>query len=147
MSTQALAYFMEAGLNTAVGYQALHLPDPQHALRHARQQVTNAWAQHAGWPTSFPKEATMAHCRYYGDNTGALAHTAYARHAAHLLHTMPHKYQPEVREATAVHIREAPTPHNTCPRWILAQHYSPPHCAPASGPNYNSSCLTTHTPS
>ena len=54
LSTQGLAYFMEAVLNAAIGYQALHLPRPQDALRHARQQVTKAWAQHGGWPTSFP---------------------------------------------------------------------------------------------
>ena len=42
LSTQALAYFMEAVLHAAVGYQALHLPDPQDTLRHARQQVTKA---------------------------------------------------------------------------------------------------------
>ena len=40
LSTQGLAYFMEALLNAAIGYQALNLPDPQDALRHARQQVT-----------------------------------------------------------------------------------------------------------
>ena len=81
LSTQGLAYFMEAVLNAAIGYQVLH-PRPQDALRHARQQVTKAWAQHGGWPTSFPKEAMMAHWRYYGDNTGALVdmatqHTSY----------------------------------------------------------------------
>ena len=72
LSTQGLAYFMEAVLNAAIGYQALHLPHPQDALHHAQQQVTKAWAQHGGWPPSFPKEAMMAHWRYYGDNTGAL---------------------------------------------------------------------------
>ena len=63
LSTQGLAYFMEAVLNAAIGYQALHLPRPQDALRHAQQQVTKAWAQHGGWPTSFPKEAMMAQWR------------------------------------------------------------------------------------
>ena len=44
LSTQGLAYFMEAVLNAAIGYQALHLPQPQDSLRHARQQATRAWA-------------------------------------------------------------------------------------------------------
>ena len=35
LSTQDLAYFMEAVLNAAIGYEALHLPHPQDALRHA----------------------------------------------------------------------------------------------------------------
>ena len=93
---------MEAVLNAAIGYHTLHLPDPQGALHHAPQQETKAWAQHGGWPTPFPNEAMMAHWRYYGDNTGALVHTAYAKHAAHLLHEMTHNHQPEVREAAAI---------------------------------------------
>ena len=63
LSTQGPVYFMEAVLNAAIGYQALHLLHPQDALPHARQQVTKAWAQHAGGPTSFPKDAMMAHWR------------------------------------------------------------------------------------
>ena len=64
LSTQGLAYLMEAVLNPAIGYQALHPPRPQDALRHARQHVTKAWVQHGGWPASFPEEAMMAHWRY-----------------------------------------------------------------------------------
>ena len=115
LSTQGLGYFMEAVLNAAIGYQALHLPRPQDALRHARQQVTKAWAQHGGWPTSFPKEAMMAHWRYYGDNTGALVDMAYAKHAAHLPHRATHNHQPEVREAAAIRIKEAQMARNTFP--------------------------------
>ena len=125
LSTQGLAYFMEAVLKAAIGYQALHLPHPQDALHHAREQVTRAWAEHGGWPTSFPKEAMMAHWRYYGDNTGALVDMAYAKHAAHLLHSVTHNHQPEVREAAAIRIKEAQMARNTCPRWILAQHGVP----------------------
>ena len=122
LSTQGLAYSMEAVLNAAIGYQAHHLPHAQDALHHARQQVTKAWAQHRGWPTSFPQEAMMAHWRYYGDNTGALVDMAYAKHAAHLLHRVTHNHQPDVREAAAVRKKEAQMARNTCPRWILAQH-------------------------
>ena len=125
LSTQGLAYFMEAVLNAAIGYQALHLPHPQDALHHARQQVTKAWAQHGSWPTSFLKEAMMAHWRYYGDNTGTLVDMAYAKHAAHLLHRVTHNHQPEVSEAAAIRIKEAQMARNTCPRWILAQHGVP----------------------
>ena len=125
LSTQGLSYFMEAVLNAAVGYHALHLAVPQHALRHARQQVTKAWAQHGGLPTSFPKEAMMAHKRYYGDNTGALVHTAYAKHVAHVLHRMTHNHRPEVRHTAAIRIKESQTVCNTCPRWIVAQHGAP----------------------
>ena len=46
LSTQGLAYFMEEVLNAAIEYQALHLPHPKDALRHNRQQVTKARAQH-----------------------------------------------------------------------------------------------------
>ena len=125
VSTQGLAYFMEAVLNAAIGYQALHLPHPQDTLHHAQQQVTKAWAQHGGWPTCFPKEAMMAHWRYYGDSTGALVDMVYAKHAAHLLHRVTHNHQPEVREAAAIRKKEAQMACNTCPRWILAQHSVP----------------------
>ena len=125
LSTQGLAYFMEAVLNAAIGYQALHLPHPQDALRHARRQATKACAQHGSWPSSFPKEAMMAHWRYYGDNTGALVDMAYAKHTAHLLHRVTHNHQPEVRKAAAIRIKEAQRARNTCPRWILAQHGVP----------------------
>ena len=122
---QGLAYSMEAVLIAAIGYQAVHLPHPQDALHHTQQHVTNAWAQHGGWPTSFSKEAMMAHWRYYGDNTGALVDMAYAKHAAHLLHRVAHNHQPEVREAAAIRIKEAQMARNTCPWWILAQHGVP----------------------
>ena len=46
LSMQGLAYFMEVVLNAAIGYQALRLLHPKDVLRHARQQVTKAWAQH-----------------------------------------------------------------------------------------------------
>ena len=54
---------MEPVLKATIEYQALHLPQRHDALRHAQQQVTKAWAQHGGWPKSFPKEAMMAHWR------------------------------------------------------------------------------------
>ena len=125
MSTQGQAYFMEAVLKAAIGYRALHLPQPQDALHHAQQQVTKAWAQHGGLPTSLPKEAMMAHWRYYGDSTGALVDMAYAKHAAHLLHRVTHNHKPEVREAAAIPIKEAQMARNTCPRSILPQHGVP----------------------
>ena len=125
LSMQGVAYFMEAVLNAAIVYQALHLLRPQDALRYARQQVTKARAQHGGWPTSFPKEAMMAYWRYYGDNTSALVDTAYAKHAAHLLHRVTHNHQPQVREGAAIHIKETQTARNACPRWILEQHGVP----------------------
>ena len=125
LSTQGLAYFMEAVLNAAIGYQGLHLPHPKDALCHARQQVTKACAQTPGWLTSFPKEARMAHWRYYGDITGALVHTACVKHAAHLLHRVTQNHRPGVREAAVIHIKEAQMARNACPRWVLARHGVP----------------------
>ena len=112
---------MEAVLNAAVGYQALSLPNPKHALHHACQRVTKALALHGGWPTSFPKEAMVAQWRYYADHSGALVDKAYAKHAAHLLYRTTHNNQLKVREVAAVHIKEAQTYDNIHPRWILAQ--------------------------
>ena len=121
LSTQSLAYFMGAVLNAAIGYQALHLPHPPYALRHARQQVTKAWAQHGGWPTSFPKEAMMALWRYYGDNTAALVDTAYASYSTAHLHRVTHNHEPEVCVRAAIRIKEAETARIASPWWILAQ--------------------------
>ena len=126
-STQGLAYFMGAVLNAAIGYQAPHLLDPGGALRHARQQVTKLYGQHGSWPTSCPKEAMLAHWRYYGDNTGALVETAYAKHAAHVLHRMTHTHKRDVQKAAAIRIKEEQTASTACPRWIVAQ-----HCVPTS---------------
>ena len=67
----------------------------------------------------------MAHWRYYGDNTGTLVGMAYSKHAAHLRHRVTHNHQPAVHEAAAIHIKEAQITHNTCRRWILAQHGVP----------------------
>ena len=64
----------------------------------------------------------MAHWRCYSDRTGARVDTAYAKHAAHLLHRMTHNHQPTVREAAAIHIQAAQEAHNTCPKWILVTH-------------------------
>ena len=122
VGTFSMAYCIEAVLNPAIEYKALQLPRPQDALRHAQRQVTKAWAQHGGGPTSFPKEAMMAYWRCYGDNTGALVNTAYAKHAAHLLHRVKHNHQLGVREAAAIRIKEAQMARNTCFRWILALH-------------------------
>ena len=109
---------MEAVLNAAIRYQALHLPHPKDALCYARQQVTKAWAQHGSWPTSFPKEIIMAHWRYYGEYTGALGNTAYAKHPAHLLHRVTHNHQTYAS-------KEAQTARNACPRRILPQYGVP----------------------
>ena len=38
---------------------------------------------------------------------------------------MTHNHQPGVREAAAIHIQEAQSVRNACPRWILAQHGVP----------------------
>ena len=64
----------------------------------------------------------MAHWRYYGGYTGAPVDKAYA---AHILHGMTHNHQPEVPETVAIHIKEAQTSCNACPRWILVQHGVP----------------------
>ena len=65
------------------------------------------------------------HSLLHWDNTGALVDTAYAKHAAHLLHRVTNNHQREVREAAAICIKEAQMAHNICPRWILAHHGVP----------------------
>ena len=83
-----------------------------------------------------PQEGHDGPRRYYGDNTGALVDTVYAKHAAHLLHRMSHNQQHEVREAAAIRITEAQTARKACP-WHSS--VSLPPWAPAFGPSCNSS--------
>ena len=46
LSNQALAYFLQAVLNAAIGFQALHLTHPQQMLQQAPAKVRQAWTFH-----------------------------------------------------------------------------------------------------
>ena len=142
---------MEAVLNAPMVYQVVTSRTAKPALRHARQQITKAGAQHGGPPTSLPKEAMMAHWRYYEDNISALVDTAYAKHAAHLLHRVTHNPQHEVREAATIRITEAQMARNACPPWILAQSVVPGPVGTGSSaqlqlllPHHTNTILTNH---
>ena len=69
ISTQALAYFLQAMLNAAIGFQALHLTHPQHMLQAASTTLRRAWTIHGHQPTSLPAAVRAALPPYYGDNT------------------------------------------------------------------------------
>ena len=60
LSTQALAYFVQAVLNAALGFQALHLTHPQHMLQAATTTVRGAWTIHGKRPTSLPAAVCAA---------------------------------------------------------------------------------------
>ena len=77
LSTQALAYFLQAVLNAAIGFQALHLKHPQHMLQAATTTVRRAWTIHGHRPTSLPATVRAASPPYYGDNTDHLVNNAY----------------------------------------------------------------------
>ena len=51
LSTQALAYFLQAVLNAAIGFQALHLTDPQQMLQEAAATVRRVWTIRSHRPT------------------------------------------------------------------------------------------------
>ena len=135
---------MEAVFSAAIRYQALHLPDPQGALRHTRQQTTKAWAQHGGWPTSFPKDAMRTHWRYYRDNTCTLVDTAYTHHAAHLLHRMTHTTNPRSAKLQPYALRKRKRPAMPALGRYWHSTASPPPWAPEFGPSCNFSYRTTH---
>ena len=60
LSTQALAYFLQAVLNAAMRFQALHLTHPQHMLQAAATTVRRAWTIHGHRPTPLPATVRVA---------------------------------------------------------------------------------------
>ena len=121
LSTQALAYFLQAVLNAAIGFQALHLTHPQHMLQAAATTVRRAWTIHGPRPTSLPAEVRAASPPYYGDNTDRLVNNAYTAHTAAHVHCLMHNHELEVREVFTLTLLEAQYHRNTCPQYILHQ--------------------------
>ena len=121
LSTQALAYFVQAVLSAAIGFQALHLTHPQQMLQEATATVRRAWTIHGHRPTSLPAAVRAASPPYYGDNTDHLVNNAYMAHTAAHLHRLMHNHEPEVREVFSLTLREAQYHCNTCPQYILHQ--------------------------
>ena len=121
LSTQALAYFLQAVLNAAIGLQALHLTHPQHMLQAAATTLRRAWTIHGHRPTLLPATVRAASPPYYGDNTDHLVNNAYTAHTAAHLHRLMHNHEPEVREVFTLTLREAQYHRNTCPQYILHQ--------------------------
>ena len=121
LSGQALAYFLQAVLNAAIGLQALHLTHPRHMLQAAATTVRRAWIIHGHRPTSLPATVRAASPPYYGDNTDHLVNNAYTGHTAAHLHRLMHNHEPAVREVFTLTLREAQYHRNTCPEYILHQ--------------------------
>ena len=116
-STQALAYFLQAVLNAAIGVQALHLTHPQHMLQAAATMVRRAWTIHGHRPRSLRAAVGAASPPYYGDNTDHLVINAYTAHTAAHLHRLMHNHEPEVREVFTLMLREGLYHRNTCPQY------------------------------
>ena len=121
LSTQALAYFLQAVLNAAIGFQALHLTHPQHMLQAAATTLQRAWRIQGHRPTSLPATLLVASPPYYGYNTDHLVNNAYTAHTAAHLHRLMHNHEPEVREVFTLTLRDAQYHRNTCPQYILHQ--------------------------
>ena len=121
LSTRALAYFLQAVSNAAIGFQALHLTHPQHMLQAATTTVRGAWTIHGHRPTWLPATVRAVSPPYYGDSTDHLVNNAYTAHTAAHLHRLMHNHEPEVREVFTLTLREAQYHRNTCPGYILHQ--------------------------
>ena len=126
LSTQALAYFLQAVLNAAIGFQALHLTHAQDMLQAAATTVQRAWTIHGHQPTSLPATVRAASPPYYGDNTAHLVNNTYTAHTAAHLHCLMQNHEPELREVFTLTLREAEYIRNTCPR-IHTSTAGPPH--------------------
>ena len=107
LSTEALAYFLQAVLNAAIGFQALHLTHPHHMLQAAATTVRRAWTILGHRPTSLPAAARAASPPYYGDNTDDLVNNAYTAYTAAQLHRLMHNHEPKVRQVFMLTLREA----------------------------------------
>ena len=121
LSTQALVYFLQAVLNAAIGFQALHLRHRQLMLQAATTTVWRAWTIHGQRPTSLPAAVRAALRPYYGDNTDHLVNNAYTSHTAAQLNRLMHNHEPQVREVFTLTLREAQYHRNTCPQYTLHQ--------------------------
>ena len=119
ISTQALAYFLQAVLNAAIGFQALHLTHPLQMLQAATTTVQRAWPSYSHPPTSVPAALRAASPPYHGDNTDHLVNNVYAAHTATHLHRLMHNHEPEQGEVFTPTLREAQYHRNTCPQYIL----------------------------
>ena len=119
LSTQALAYFLQAALNAAIGFQALHLTHPKHMLKGAVTTVRRARAINGHRPTSLPAEVRAASAPYYGDGTDQLARSTYTAHIMAQLHPLMHNQEPKVREVCTLILQEAQHQRNTCAQYIL----------------------------
>ena len=120
-SSHGLAYFLQALLNAAIGFQALHLTHPEQMLQEAAATVQGAWAIHGHRPTSLPAVVRAASPPYYGNNTDHLVRNAYTAHTATHLDRLMHNHEPEVREVFTLTLREAQYHRNICPQYILHQ--------------------------
>ena len=96
LSTRALAYFFQAMLNVAIGFQALHLMQPKHMPKGAATTVRGVWAIHGHRPTSLPADLPVGSGPYYSDGTNHLVHNAYTAHTA--AHLLMQNQEPEVRK-------------------------------------------------
>ena len=121
LSTQALAYFLQAVLNAAISFRGLHLTHPKHMLQRAVTTVQRAWAIHGHRPASLPAEVRAASAPYYGDGTNHLVHSAYTAHATTHLYRLMHNQEPKLREVLTLTLREAQHSRSTCPEYILHQ--------------------------
>ena len=121
LSTQALGYFLQAVLNAAIGFQALHLTHLKQRLQLAVTTVQRVWAIHDHRLTSLPAEVREASELYYGDSTDHLVHNGHTAHTAAHLPRLPHNHKPGVREVFTLTLREGQHGPNACPQYILDQ--------------------------
>ena len=133
LSTQALGYFLQAVLNAAIGFQALHLTHLQHMLQAAATTVRRAWTIHLHQPISLPPAVRAASPPYYGDNTDHLVNNAYTAHTAAHLHRLMHNHEQEVSEVFTLTLREAQYHRNTCPQYLLHHPLDPYRRCPLHG--------------
>ena len=114
LSTQALAYFLQAVLNAAIGFKALHRRHPQQILKEAAATVERVWTIQGHRPKSLPTAVRAASPPYYEDHTDHLVRTAYTAHTVTSVHRLMQNHEPEVSEVFTLTLQEAQYHRNTC---------------------------------
>ena len=116
LSTQAVALFLQAVLNAAIRFPALHLSHPEQMLQEAAATARQAWTIHCHRPT-----VRAASPQYYRDNTDPLVSNAYTAHTATHLHRLMQNHEMEVREVLTLTLPEAQYHGNICLQYTLHQ--------------------------
>ena len=117
---QRTLYYPRAVLNSAIGYQGMHLPYWRGELEEVEGGVRMLMRGYEGIPTEVPLCVLRSRTAYYGEGMPT-AGEAYGAHTARTLSRMCHNQEEVVRRVWDHAIAEVPKEENMCPRYVWHQ--------------------------